>query len=244
MKKHFLFLLALISFGFMVNAQDVILKQDGTEIKAKVLEIIDQYVKYKDFDFQDGPIRNIKRSDIFMITYENGQREVFKQETLVPDPPPPTPSTPTPQEKLNNMPFSDLKNEFYRIGTDDKAMLDFFKRNNFTKYYQDFESACITRKDGTTALGVGIGITGFGVIFLGVGLGISNSDFLWAGGVFIATGQIMTIIGIPVSARAGTRKNTIKNNFAREYFGIGGYTYQPTLNLNYTGNGVGVSLKF
>ena len=59
MRKVFLILGALIWFGISANAQDIILKKDGSEIKAKVLEITEQQVKYKDFDFQNGPIRNI-----------------------------------------------------------------------------------------------------------------------------------------------------------------------------------------
>ena len=78
MKKVFLILVAIIGFGISAIAQDIILKKDGSEIKAKVLEITDQQIKYKEFDFQNGPIRNINISEVFMITYENGQKEVFK----------------------------------------------------------------------------------------------------------------------------------------------------------------------
>jgi len=77
MKKAFIFLMLIIGFGIITNAQDIILKKDGSEIKAKVLEITDQQIKYKDFDFQSGPIRNINISEVFLVTYENGQREVF-----------------------------------------------------------------------------------------------------------------------------------------------------------------------
>ena len=65
--------------GITANAQDVILKQDGSEVKAKVIEITDQQIKYKDFDFQSGPTRIINIPEIFMITYENGQKEVFNK---------------------------------------------------------------------------------------------------------------------------------------------------------------------
>jgi len=77
--RVFLILLAVIGFGISVNAQDIILKKDGSEIKAKVLEITDQQIKYKDFDFIDGPIRNINISEVFLIIYENGKREVFNK---------------------------------------------------------------------------------------------------------------------------------------------------------------------
>jgi hypothetical protein len=78
MKKILLVLLAVLTVSFAC-AQDVILKKDGSEIKAKVIEITDQQIKYKDFDFQDGPTRNLNISEVFMVTYENGQKEVFNK---------------------------------------------------------------------------------------------------------------------------------------------------------------------
>ena len=74
MKKHFFILATFLLSSVYVFAQDFIQKQDGSEIKAKVLEITDQHIKYKEFDFQTGPIRNINISDVFMITYENGRK--------------------------------------------------------------------------------------------------------------------------------------------------------------------------
>jgi len=61
------------------NAYDIILLYSGDEIKAKVLETTDQQIKYKEFDFQSGPIRNINKSEVFRITYENGRTEVFNK---------------------------------------------------------------------------------------------------------------------------------------------------------------------
>jgi len=61
------------------NAYDIILLKSGNEIKAKVFEITDQLIKYKDFDFLSGPTRNLNISEVFMITYENGKKEVFNK---------------------------------------------------------------------------------------------------------------------------------------------------------------------
>jgi hypothetical protein len=77
MMKRILFLLL---FGFTHNlifAQDIIIKQNGDEIKSKIIEITDETIEYKEFEFQDRPIRNIKISEVFMIIYENGKREKF-----------------------------------------------------------------------------------------------------------------------------------------------------------------------
>lgn len=63
--------------GKLLFAQDIILKRSGDQIKSRVLEITFESIKYKDFDFLEGPIRNIRISDVSMIIYENGKRETF-----------------------------------------------------------------------------------------------------------------------------------------------------------------------
>ncbi len=75
MKYYVLVIFSLLSFNLI--AQDIIIKRNGDEIKSKILEITNETIKYKKFEFQDGPIRNINISDVFMVIYENGEREKF-----------------------------------------------------------------------------------------------------------------------------------------------------------------------
>ena len=84
MKKLITILLTFVLSSVSVFAQDVILKNDGSEIRAKVLEITDQQIKYNDFDLKNGPTRTINISDVFMITYQNGKKEVFANQTSTP----------------------------------------------------------------------------------------------------------------------------------------------------------------
>jgi|GEM_PF-1765021 len=85
--KIYRLLLAIIAFhAFLtLTAQDVIYKVDGTEIKAKVVEITLDAVKYRNFDQPAGPVRNIFLTDVFMIIYEDGSKEVFKKNSDQPD---------------------------------------------------------------------------------------------------------------------------------------------------------------
>jgi len=75
--KQILFLLLIGLSSNLIFAQDIIVKQNGDEIKSKILEITIETIKYKEFKFQDGPTRNINISEVFMIIYENGEREKF-----------------------------------------------------------------------------------------------------------------------------------------------------------------------
>lgn len=57
---------------------DIILFRDGSEIKARVTEISSTQIKYKRCDRMDGPLYTANKSTIFMLTYSNGSKEVFK----------------------------------------------------------------------------------------------------------------------------------------------------------------------
>ena len=63
------------------NAYDIILLRNGNEIKAKVTEITLSEIKYKAFEYLEGPTRVVEKSDVFLIIYENGTREVFNTTT-------------------------------------------------------------------------------------------------------------------------------------------------------------------
>lgn len=76
MKKLFFFCIALLT-ALAANCQDIIIKKTGEEIKAKVLEIGVTEVKYKRFDFQDGPVYTIAKTEVIMVRYENGINEVI-----------------------------------------------------------------------------------------------------------------------------------------------------------------------
>ena len=79
--KRILFVLTLaaacISFSAETSAQDLITKKDGNEIKAKVLEIDDENVRYRLFDEPEGVIYTVRKNDILVIEYQNGRKEIF-----------------------------------------------------------------------------------------------------------------------------------------------------------------------
>ncbi|MCD4681285.1 MAG: hypothetical protein K8S00_12945 [Bacteroidales bacterium] len=80
MKRKITFIL-IIALSSIINAQDIIYKSDGGEIKSKVIEITTETVKYKNYDQQNGPIRNIFLKDIFMIIYEDGTKEIYQKKS-------------------------------------------------------------------------------------------------------------------------------------------------------------------
>lgn len=79
MKKFFLMaaFLLLGAWGTLF-AQDIITLKNGEDLKAKILEVLSNEIKYKRYDNMDGPIFTLRKSEILMITYQNGTREVIK----------------------------------------------------------------------------------------------------------------------------------------------------------------------
>jgi hypothetical protein len=80
-KKRFSLVFFLLFLMKLSPAQDVITNKNGDEIKAKVIEVGQTEIKYKKFTNLTGPIFTVSKSDVFMIKYENGEKEVFNSET-------------------------------------------------------------------------------------------------------------------------------------------------------------------
>ncbi|MEM6522939.1 MAG: hypothetical protein AAF693_04070 [Bacteroidota bacterium] len=69
-------LCSLLTTGGLM-AQDVIVKKNGDEIEAVVLEVSTSEIKYKKYINREGPSYTINKSEVFMIRYENGTKDVF-----------------------------------------------------------------------------------------------------------------------------------------------------------------------
>ena len=61
-------------------SQDVITKKSGEDIQSKILEVGQTEIKYKKFDNQNGPTFTILKSEVLMVRYENGTKDIFNEE--------------------------------------------------------------------------------------------------------------------------------------------------------------------
>lgn len=75
--KKLLFFTLLAGWAFTLSAQDIIIKENGDEIKTKIIEVSSTEVKYKKFGNESGPTFVMPKSEIFMIKYANGDKEVI-----------------------------------------------------------------------------------------------------------------------------------------------------------------------
>lgn len=77
MKKIYFCIPAILTGILQLSAQDIITKCNGEEIEAKVTEIGDTQIKYRKYENPQGAIYNIPASEVFVIRFEDGTREVI-----------------------------------------------------------------------------------------------------------------------------------------------------------------------
>ena len=78
------FKILLIVLGLTLSnqlfSQDLIIKKNGDEIESVVVEITESNIKYRKYTNSDGPIYSILKSEVFMIKYKNGEKDIFNEE--------------------------------------------------------------------------------------------------------------------------------------------------------------------
>lgn len=80
MKKGLIALPVLLVCGlFSATAQDLIVKKDGTQIEAKVLEIGEKDIRYKKTSHTDGPTYLVSVANVVCIRFADGSTDIFSQ---------------------------------------------------------------------------------------------------------------------------------------------------------------------
>jgi len=252
-------LLALISlFGFSAMAQDVIVLKNGDEIKSLVQEIGTEYVKYKRFNNQTGPIYNMAKTEIFMIKYENGTKDVFNEVAKPPEAKPEQPKQTyreelaKPIEKLpstysylddyagiplvlnkkrGTLTFAGTNRTIYGA----EACKDFFRKNCPEAY--DFYNASL-RGYKSSAIFVSVG----GVLVL-TGIILTSTVGTVVGMPILGAGlgmEIGAIIGFSMSVKTQRKAFNIYNESCTRKQN----TSTSSLFLGVTSSGAGVVLNF
>ena len=80
--KHFIPFLLVLFFSNVLFAQDIIVTKQSQKIEAKITDVESDCIKYKKFNYQEGPTYSIKKSEIASIIYQNGDVETFLEEKV------------------------------------------------------------------------------------------------------------------------------------------------------------------
>ena len=76
MKKAFV-LSFCVAFCSILSAQDIIVTAKAERIEALITEVSSTEIRYKKWDFQDGPTFVLNANELSSIIYKNGEVQVF-----------------------------------------------------------------------------------------------------------------------------------------------------------------------
>ena len=224
--------------GVTTYAQDIIITVKAEKIEAIVTEIDIEVVRYKQYDFQDGPTFVIKKSDIASILFQNGQVIVFERSAEEPKPQEPIPT----EETVYNQ-DADYK---YFKSLYDSEMASFLKRND-ADIYEHFRYGVMQKRTGKIFIipcavfgGVALYPLFWGVLF------DTENPFRFYGLLdysitipAVVLGTVFLIGSISLQIYGENLKKQAKNKYENKYF-----KNTTSLNFNLSPTGFGMSLKF
>lgn len=94
-RHHWIIFFFAVFCGSFLSAQDRIILKNGNTLEARVTEIQSSEIKYKRFDNLNGPVYSLPKSDVFIIMYENGTKEIIGELPAAPAHGPVSQSPPT-----------------------------------------------------------------------------------------------------------------------------------------------------
>ena len=199
-----LFLLAavllLTTYCQLCFAQDFIVKKTGDEMKAKVIEVMTSEIKYKKFDNLDGPSYTISKSEVFMIRYANGEKDVFKEEEKKP--------IVVEEKKQTSSSSNDLRIEgdlgrYYQNNSPLplRDVYNIIKESGNNDAIREIRASKLTSV-GKVLFVIGLPFAGAGVLLTGVGISfqVDGPSSPYYDPVMYEEGVAMTYVGIPLAA--------------------------------------------
>ena len=215
--KRLLILFVSLLVGCIMSAQDIITKNDGTDIQAKVMEVGQSQISYKKFSNLNGPTYTLSLSEILMITYENGEREMYNTE-----------KSSLPQEVMTYNSWSG-KISIGGVTIEDEMLNRYFTPEDFQLF-----------KRGKSISTVGTILSVVGALPFGYSIGYmvaagetdeTNLALLIGGGVVMGTGILVGSLGGKKMKKAMANYNST-------------LTFQPEFYLGATANGIGLAVVF
>lgn len=161
----------------IANAQDIIVKKDGTTILAKVTEVSTSDITYKKWSNQDGPIYKLPVSELIAINYQNGEKEDF---TLLKD----NKEQEIQSELTLDKPSTNLLNSQNQLSGN--GMYKYDEKQYLLEKAQRIHSAANTLDAVALPLGIVIGVGGMFLIdswMIWVGLGIEVTALVISGSI-------------------------------------------------------------
>lgn len=247
MGKRIFLLTVLLAFAAVAVAQDVITLKNGDEINGKVTKVTSTEIEYKLASNPDGPTYTKAVSEIFMVKYENGQKDVFNN----------TPEPAKQQQVTVDIPTG------VTLERSRGEIVDAATNRTFSEFelqqmlgmdaYNDYVKA----RDSYKSTGSGLAwaytffICGLPVYYLGVlledgsnnGLALRVMGIVWfvGGNIMIPVDYITRGVAAGKISRIAEGYNAKNGSLGMEI--SGGFTLMPTAQGT-VAPGLGISLRF
>lgn len=200
-----------IAFG-----QDLIIKKNGEEIQCKVLEVLLTDVKFKKTSNLEGPTYSIMKTEIFMIKYENGDKDVF--------------SASEKEKQLSTLDDSSigLRNENRKFYLDNNEI----SKSEFLTNLKTNRAAYRKYQDGKALYTTGFVVIIPSSVLFGVSIGRmilgenKNNALLISSGSFLVVGQVLSYLGQRTKDKSLELYNSSRQSAFK--FGISGHGFSLT----------------
>jgi len=237
--KKLLPIILLFLFVCSVHAQTIIKTNDKQRIVAQIQNIGLDSIQYKPYKNQQGESQYIRKDEVKYLWYEDGSIVRFdkNENDYNKDFEYKNPKTQLANNDISNNDvtgknisnkFDNIKNSTY--STNAPAINDIQRKYN---------AAYALRKNGRILLGVGVPSVIVGSVFITLGsMYYGGIALTIIGGAMVGAAPFLITFGIIYLATANIRLNDLN-------FDISLYKNSNTsLNMAYTGNGIGLKLKF
>ena len=225
-------------------SQDVIVTKTGEQIRAKIIEITDENVMYKNYNNQEDATFIIKTDTIKIILWENGDVDDYDKK-------------PHKEDEINNnnteikgdlLPYIDKQKKIFYLDNgqvyNEKQLERFLMEKNLSHVWTRYSS-------GKKLQIAGWGMIGGGVVFEMVWVLSLTTDWFWDRMRYIGIPSVILAAvgiyaGIPMAIVGTVRKNRAVLNYNAEYARkpCPQYSQNITFKAGIIGNGFGFSLNF
>ena len=245
-------------------AQDLIITRDGQRLEAKVLEVSNAEVKYKEFNIQDGATFILRADEINTVVFENGSVKVFnapsqtqsQNQTLSQaNDKQPAAAVEEPavvEETLPQVPLFTMDDDIYYLGDRRFTEAEYlaFVQENCQPAYEAFMKGAKLRKTGWQLLASGLPILTAGIVLCGVGVGVGyeqgnkqlGDGLCIPGAILIGVGTGLSLGSIPCLIVGSVKKNNSYEVYNEDC------APKPTATLDFrlqtSQNGIGLAMRF
>ena len=204
-----------------VCAQDIITTKQGEEIEAKVVKIGTTEIEYKKWSNVEGPSYTLLKNQVFMIKFQNGEKEVFEETAR---------NVAVATETSVNRPYL---NETMRDNYGSTSLYKFDDKQNLLDKAKRAKSAAKTFDWIAMPLGIIVGLGGM--------FAFDEPNMIWVG-LGVEVGALIISSCLHSKASRLERKASLYYGW-NEDFKIGNHNFQASSGILDNGN-VGLVLNF